>query len=140
MTAFDAYPAMVELATQATGLEARLMPFHEIEFEDRFDGIWANASLLHVPSAEIDGVLDRLIRALRAGGILYMSVKFGDGERAMSDGRFFCDYNEASLAALFGRHPQLTVLHMARSPAWPGQPDGKSWLSVISRKGPALVS
>src|SRR6478672_8558352 len=97
VTAVDASPAMVELATRATGLTVRVRPFQQIEFDNEFDGIWAMASLLHVPNAEIDDVFRRLIRALKPGGVWYMSVKVGGGERRNDDGRMFYDYTPDSL-------------------------------------------
>jgi hypothetical protein len=53
----------------------------EIEYQNEFDGVWACASLLHVPRKEIDDVLERIILALRPEGICYLSFKEGDGER-----------------------------------------------------------
>ena len=49
--------------------------------QNEFDGVWAYASLLHVPRKEIDDVLERIILALRPEGICYLSSKEGDGER-----------------------------------------------------------
>jgi SAM-dependent methyltransferase len=132
--AIDASSAMVDLTTTAIGQSAMLLPFDQIDFEAKFDGVWASASLLHVPSARIDDAVHRLTRALKAGGVLYMSVKIGDGERIAADGRLFCDYTQVSLTALFSRHPALAVLDMHTSPPAAGQSDGKSWLHAMARK------
>jgi len=133
VTAIDASPAMVELASQATGQPALLLRFEEIEFEASFDGIWACASLVHVPRAAIDGVLARLSRALVSGGVLYASLKCGDGERVAPDGRFFSDHDEASLRALLARHPELEILRLDVAPPGNAQ-DGRSWLSTTVRR------
>ncbi|MCY7394982.1 MAG: methyltransferase type 12 [Nocardioides sp.] len=45
-----------------------------------WDGVWANASLLHVARTDLPAVLARLAAATRAGGVLMMSLKQGDGE------------------------------------------------------------
>ncbi|HEY7088387.1 MAG TPA: class I SAM-dependent methyltransferase [Tepidisphaeraceae bacterium] len=134
VTAADASSAMVEMARAATGLPVLLLPFQQIDFDQAFDGIWANASLLHVPSREIDDVLRRLTRALRPGGILYMSVKLGDGERTTAEGRLFCDYTESSLRAVLAGHPALGVLEIHQTDPAPNQADGKSWLHATLRK------
>ena len=56
------------------------MQFQEINFKNKFDGIWASASLLHVPTDEIKDVLKSLKDALKENGILYASFKYGDFE------------------------------------------------------------
>ena len=88
VTAVDASPVMVQLARRS-GVNAHVMPFQQMNFMGVFDGIWASASLLHVPHAEIPEVLRRFARALRPQGILYVSLKEGQSEYIAEDGRFF---------------------------------------------------
>lgn len=97
--AFDASPEMVAMASQHSGLAVRQMRFAEVEAISRYDGIWCCASLLHVPSAELPDAMHRLARALKPGGIWYVSFKYGEGERA-KEGRRFTDLNETGLTAL----------------------------------------
>jgi SAM-dependent methyltransferase len=134
VTAFDASSAMVEMAAQATGQPVLRLRFQDIDFQEAFDGIWACASLLHVPAAEIDDVFRRLIRALKPGGVFYMAVKIGPGERLADDGRLFCDYTPQSLRAHFARHPDLALLDIHESPPHPNQSDNKSWLHATARR------
>lgn len=65
----------------------------DIEYLDMFDGIWACASLLHIPTYEMVDVLNKCYRALKENGIMYCSFKHGEfeGER---NGRFFLDLIE----------------------------------------------
>lgn len=74
---------------------AREMAFQQVNFNQAFDGIWACASLLHVPRAELVDALRRLRRALRPGGVLYVSLKIGAGETLEPDGRFFSYHTPA---------------------------------------------
>jgi SAM-dependent methyltransferase len=134
VTAFDASSAMVDLATKTTGQPVLLMTFAELAFEEQFDGIWANASLLHVRQTEIDDVLARLAKALKPAGVLYMSVKVGDGERILPDGRVFCDYTENSLRETIGRQPSFTILNIHQSAVDPRQTDPRPWLHATMRK------
>lgn len=55
---------------------------------ESFDGIWACASLLHIPKHELNSVLDSFRKILKNKGILYTSVKIGTGEK-MENGRYF---------------------------------------------------
>lgn len=65
--------------------------FDELTFRSEFDGVWAAASLLHVPRSQLDEVIGRLVDALKSGGALYLSFKFGRGEGDRA-GRFFAYY------------------------------------------------
>jgi hypothetical protein len=53
------------------------MRFNDVSWRNQFDGIWACASLLHVPAASFPDVASRLVGALRPGGAWYMSFKLG---------------------------------------------------------------
>lgn len=134
VTAIDASAAMVDLASRATGQPARQLRFEEIEFEEAFDGIWANASLVHVPMSDIDDVMRRLARSLRPGGLLHVSVKKGEGERIAPDGRLFCDYTDGRLRALFARHPSLQLHSIEESPAQRPQRDPRAWLIALAAR------
>jgi len=131
----DGSHAMVELArTIAPTAIIEHISFDKIEFVDAFDGIWANASLLHVPADQIDDVMHRLARALRIGGVMYMSVKAGDGARIHNDRRFFYDYSDSSLRALFSRNLNFELIGVDESPPGDAQSDQKSWLHALARK------
>jgi 2-polyprenyl-3-methyl-5-hydroxy-6-metoxy-1,4-benzoquinol methylase len=88
VTAFDASPEMCRMARQYTELPVIQMTFQEVIWRSAFDGIWACASLLHVPRVELPEVLRRLVCALRRNGTLYASFKHGNDERIV-DGRRF---------------------------------------------------
>jgi len=97
VSAFDSSPALCELSTRLTSVRTRVLRFQELEDEEEYDGIWACASLLHVPEAELPDAIARLVRALKPGGVLYMSFKHGTGERVTEDGRFFTDMTDSRL-------------------------------------------
>jgi SAM-dependent methyltransferase len=75
VTAFDASPALIALAERNLGQPVHCLRFQDITWQDSFDGIWACASLLHVPAVELPDAMQRLCRALEPGGILYASFK-----------------------------------------------------------------
>lgn len=100
VTAIDGSFEMCRLASEYTGREVLHMQFQGIDFYESFDGIWASASLLHVPSSEMGLVLEKFRKSLKEGGVLYASFKYGDfeGER---NGRYFNDFTEESAVQLF---------------------------------------
>ena len=109
VTAFDAAPTLAALAERHTGQPVQVLRFQDLAWRREFDGIWACASLLHVPAADLPEALGRLALALRLGGVLYASFKYGRGEREHG-GRRFTDIDEAGLRALLAQVPGLTEL------------------------------
>jgi superfamily II DNA or RNA helicase/HKD family nuclease/SOS-response transcriptional repressor LexA len=97
VTAFDASAKLVELAQAYTGLPIARRSFGDVDEVATYDGIWACASLLHLPESQLSETLQRLWQALKPGGLLYLSFKYGKGERNRN-GRHFTDATESRLA------------------------------------------
>lgn len=97
VVAIDGSKSLIELAHQTdTRIDWQCLRFHEIakqSWQNQFTGIWACASLLHMPFDDLPKILNDLLSCLRPTGILYASFKYGNSERK-KDGRFFCDINE----------------------------------------------
>lgn len=103
VVAIDGSQKMCELASEYAGINVRYMQFQEINFVDVFDGIWACASLLHVPTDEMDLVLNKLKDSLKDNGIMYASFKYGNFE-GIRNGRFFNDFTERESVELFEKN------------------------------------
>lgn len=132
--AFDASPELAELASQHSGLPVKVMRFQELDVSARYDGIWCCASLLHVSRAELPGVFRRLAQALKAGGVLYASFKYGQGERE-DNGRVFTDMREGKIAGMFTDN-EIAGLRVVQE--WMSEdrrPDRNDrWVNVIIEK------
>jgi SAM-dependent methyltransferase len=87
--ATDGSPEMAEIASRRLNHPVEPMLFHELEEQGAFDGVWASACLLHVPRDELAGILGRIRRALKPGGLLYASYKIGDHDGRDSLGRYY---------------------------------------------------
>lgn len=88
--------------------EFEVMNILRLKFKENiFDGVWANASLLHIPKKDIAKVIKAIYRSLKENGIFYSSLKEGDGEALLPDERyrgvkkFWAFYKEAELKKLF---------------------------------------
>ena len=91
-------PELARMAEQHAGCPVRIMSMEELEDDGRFDGLWASASVLHIPIEARAGLLTRFLRALRPGGTLYLSLKEGGGRRIdAEDGRVFYDIRAKTL-------------------------------------------
>ncbi len=73
VVAFDASPEIANLAHQHTNHPVGVRAFLESNEETSYDGIWACASLLHVPEATLSEAFLRLWRALKPEGVMYVS-------------------------------------------------------------------
>ncbi|MGE0287770.1 MAG: class I SAM-dependent methyltransferase [Bradyrhizobium sp.] len=82
VTPTDGSPELAALASRKLGRPVATLLFHDLDAVEVYDGIWANACLLHVPREQLSGVLALIHRALKPGGAFYASYKAGE-----SDGR-----------------------------------------------------
>lgn len=105
--ALDASPEFAAIAQQKLKRPVRVMSFEGLEDRDAFDAIWASASLLHVPKAEMPALLTRLARALKPGGELLATFKAGEGEARDKLGRFYSYYSLQELKDLVASEPLL---------------------------------
>ncbi len=100
VTPSDGSAAMAAEAERRLGRPVLVLPFQQLAYMAEFDGIWANACLLHVPRAELPDVLARIVRALRPGGRFFASFKTGGGEGLDSLGRYYNRPSREELAEL----------------------------------------
>ncbi len=143
--AVDGSVELCRLASAYTGIEVKNMLFQEFSQVDKYDGIWACSSILHLRVDELADVLDRMAEALKESGIIYTSFKYGAymGER---NGRFFTDMTEQSFAELLalieceaGSGTRAKIRKMEVEEQWitfdvrPGRGEEK-WLNLILRK------
>jgi SAM-dependent methyltransferase len=85
----DGSARFVEMARAATGCEVLHQSFLHLSLPAaRFHGIFANASLFHVPTQELPGVLGELRRSLVPGGVLFCSNPRGPDTEGFSGGRY----------------------------------------------------
>ncbi|QWW66373.1 bifunctional 2-polyprenyl-6-hydroxyphenol methylase/3-demethylubiquinol 3-O-methyltransferase UbiG [Rhizobium sp. WYJ-E13] len=91
---FDVTPTdgSAELARQAEKLidrTVKVMRFEELSAREEFDGVWAEASLLHVPRADLPVILTLIRNALKHGGVFHASFKAGTAEGQDDFGRYY---------------------------------------------------
>ena len=120
VTAFDASEELVKISSALIGHPVLHLSFDDIIFRESFDGIWACASLLHLPKAEMASVIKKLHRVLKPNGVLYTSFKYGLGE-GFRNGRYFSDYTDESFRDLISEIPELQII--------------STWITTDVRKG-----
>ena len=133
IVAFDASKKLAAVAARELGETVEVKRFQEIQYTSAFDGIWACASLLHVPLRELPEVLSNLEVALKQGGVLYMSFKKGDGER-QHHGRTFTDFTEEALASLVTENTNLSIERLwVTQDARPSR-QAELWVNILVKK------
>ncbi|MGO0308749.1 class I SAM-dependent methyltransferase [Endozoicomonas acroporae] len=129
VTAFDASGTLAAMASKLTGLAVETCLFDEFQTERQFDGVWACASLLHVPYVELAATINHLAGFLVSNGCLYCSFKYGQGE-VLRDGRLFTYMDEALLQDLL-KPTDLWVLTSWTTHDLRPEKAIEQWLNVI---------
>lgn len=134
VTAFDGCAPLVHQARALTGLPVRHLRFDQMDYQGQFEGVWACASLLHLPPAELDVAMAHIHRALTADGAFYACFKVGEAERIDSTGRYFNDFTPARLTSyLTGRGFDVEAVTRSVNKL----DAGTQWVNAFSRKRPA---
>lgn len=133
VTAFDASAVLAASSSELIGQQALHLTFEEIGFAAEFDGVWACASLLHVSESRMDSALAKLTAALKPGGVLYASFKYGSRDEHRN-GRLFCDYDEARFSRLLQRHQSLHSIKLWLTKDVRTERQRERWLNVLLRR------
>ena len=119
VSGIDTEPHFVEHAKQL-GLNVRLCDVRNLETTDRYDGIWANACLLHLKRNELKEMIKKLLSLLKPNGYLYLSMKKGDSEIIDDKGRpmlfidpsFFNQFNLVDLKETLEEKRNIVWINM----------------------------
>ena len=131
--ATDGSEEICKVASDYTGINVKCLLFNELDEIDKYDGIWACASILHLDRDDLIDVFNRIARALKDNGILYTSFKYSEFE-GMRNGRYFTDFTIESFNEFQTNIPEFIIeKNWITSDARAGREDEK-WLNLIMRK------
>jgi SAM-dependent methyltransferase len=121
------------MARQGTGCEVLQQNFLALDLpDDRFDGVFANASLFHVPRQELPRVLGELRATLRPGGVLFVSNPRGDNSEGWSGARYGA-WHDLEAWTTFATGAGFTAAgHYYRPPGLPRAQ--QPWLASLWRR------
>jgi SAM-dependent methyltransferase len=133
VTPTDGTPEIAREAERRLGRSVRVLLFGDIDMKNRFDGVWANACLLHVPRIELPAIISRIHTALKPGGVFYASFKAGAAEGRDQFNRYY-NYPSADwLRHAYGPDRwEATVIEEAIGSGYDKKPT--DWLHVTARK------
>lgn len=129
----DGSERFAEMARAYSGCEVWRQDFLHLDLPAAmFDGVYANASLFHVPSAELPGVLSRLHAALKPGGVLFSSNPRGDNREGWNGPRYGSYYDYDTWADYLATAGFMALRHYYRPPGLPCEQ--QPWLASVWRK------
>ncbi len=130
VTAVDGSAELCKAAERYLSIPVKNILFQDLDYHSEFDGVWACASLLHVPRRYIQQIIKQVNDAIKPGGHFYASFKYGTGERE-SNGRYFSDYSERDLLWLSELSHELLLHEWWLSGDVRDDRHGEKWLNVI---------
>ena len=131
--AIDGSEELCRLASDYTGIQVSHKYFEDLCEIEKYDGIWACSSILHLPKATLMDVFRRMERALKAHGVIYTSFKYGtfEGER---NGRYFTDFTLETFSEFIEDKVDISIKeHWITGDVRPGRGEEK-WLNMILKK------
>lgn len=131
VVAVDPSEKMCQATRKIADISVLQMKAEDMVFKNKFDGIWACASLLHIKKDEMQSVIIRLLDNLVDGGIIYASWKYGDME-IVNDGKYLCYMTDQSLNNLFAEVISAVVLDIWISNDTQGR--NEKWINVLLKK------
>lgn len=129
----DGAKRFVELAREYSGSEVWRQDFLKLDLpQEYFDGVFANASLFHVPSQELPRVLRELWATLKTGGVLFSSNPRGDNKEGWNGGRYGCYYDWPRWREIVTAAGFTEIAHYYRPSGLPREE--QAWLASLWRK------
>lgn len=129
----EAAAEFVKLAQEYSGCAVWQQDFLQLHLPENYlDGIFANASLFHVPSQELPRVLRELWHSLKNDGVLFSSNPRGDNQEGWNGERYGCYYDWPHWRELVTAAGFIEVGHYYRPTGLPREQ--QPWLASLWRK------
>ncbi len=129
----DGSAAFVAMARAQSGCPVLHQDFLALDLSpERFDGVFANASLFHAPSAALPAVLRALAATLKPRGVLFCSNPRGDNQEGFSGERYGCFHDLETWSGYVTAAGFVALGHYFRPPGRPRHQ--QPWLATVWRK------
>ncbi len=129
----DGAESFAHMARDYSGCEVWHQDFLQLSLPDlHFDGVYANASLFHIPSAELARVLSELYATLKPGGVIFTSNPHGHNEEGWNHGRYGAYYDLETWRHYMSLAGFVELTHYFRPEGLPREQ--QPWLASVWRK------
>lgn len=134
VTAVDGSKELAKKASALLGKEVIVSTFEELELKEKFHGIWACASLLHIKREDLKTVLNNLYNNLDDNGVFYMSFKYGEKEYVDDKNRYFNCFTDESIISFINENTKYNILGLYITEDKLGRVNEVKWLNLICNK------
>ena len=134
VTAVDGAKELAKKASVLLGKEVILSTFEELELKEKFHGIWACASLLHIKREDLKTVLNNLYNNLEDNGVFYMSFKYGEKEYVDDKNRYFNCFTDESIIGFINENTKFNILDLYITEDKLGRVNEVKWVNLICNK------
>ena len=134
VTAVDGSKELAKKASVLLGKEVIVSTFEELELKEKFHGIWACASLLHIKREDLKTVLNNLYNNLDDNGVFYMSFKYGEKEYVDDKNRYFNCFTDESIISFINENTKYNILGLYITEDKLGRVNEVKWLNLICNK------
>ena len=134
VTAVDGAKELAKKASVLLGKEVIASTFEELELKEKFHGIWACASLLHIKREDLKTVLNNLYNNLEDNGVFYMSFKYGEKEYVDDKNRYFNCFTDESIISFINENTKFNILDLYITEDKLGRVNEVKWVNLICNK------
>ena len=134
VTAVDGSKELAKKASALLGKEVIVSTFEELELKEKFHGIWACASLLHIKREDLKIVLNNLYNNLEDNGVFYMSFKYGEKEYVDDKNRYFNCFTDESIIGFINENTKFNILDLYITEDKLGRVNEVKWVNLICNK------
>ena len=132
--AVDGAKKLAKRASVLLGKEVIVSTFEELELKEKFHGIWACASLLHIKREDLKIVLNNLYNNLDDKGVFYMSFKYGEKEYVDDKNRYFNCFTDESIISFINENTKYNILGLYITEDKLGRVNEVKWVNLICNK------
>ena len=134
VTAVDGAKELAKKASVLLGNEVIVSTFEELELKEKFHGIWACASLLHIKREDLKTVLNNLYNNLEDNGVFYMSFKYGEKEYVDDKNRYFNCFTDESIISFINENTKYNILGLYITEDKLGRVNEVKWVNLICNR------
>lgn len=128
----DLSEELAKKASEYLGQEVVIQDMRELDYEDRFIGVWACASILHLKLKDIEIILDKIFKSLKKDGVFYASFKYGENDY-IKDDRYFTCFTEERFFKYFPKYKNNYVEIFKTFDVRKGR-ENEKWFNIIFKK------
>ena len=132
--AIDASPAIAAQASQRLGQQVQVKRFDELLAREKYDAVWASASLIHVPRSALTALLTNVYQAVKPGGRHLATYKAGEAEERDSAGRYYNYPSSGELQAFYTASAPWIIDEVTKYTGGGFESGSGPWLKIAAHR------